>query len=201
MNEVHIATIGGQMNVISVSSNNEPKVFKSEVTQVGLDAPVNNVIAENTTGATLTWSRTGAGQYVLTSSNPNLFSQTELVYSAFKTVRLITDLGQNLLGYGIGFIQVIAPNQLSLSTYDALAQTVAQDGMIASGEIEFEVYDIPNPTDSEESFTNIISGLDDNQLALWKKIVIRFEGTVTEVDGDKYRRTADFNASSKVINS
>ena len=54
---------------------------------------------------------------------------------------------------------------------------------------------------AERTLLLILENLDTIQVNIWSKIIIRDSGTVTEVDGAKYRRTLDFNASSKLINS
>ena len=43
--------------------------------------------------------------------------------------------------------------------------------------------------------------LDANQFKFWNKIVLREGGVVTEVSGNKYRKTGNFATSSKIINS
>ena len=61
-------------------------VYTALITQAGADAPVATVL-QNTTGGTITWTRTSTGRYVATISGTT--------YTADKTTVLVTSGGNN----------------------------------------------------------------------------------------------------------
>ena len=187
MNEVHIPTITGKINTISIPTPSQPIYggYKSLVTQVAGNAPT-EVIKSNTLGVTGVWSYVGMGRYELTLSAPVV---DPIVYSGG-----ITHLPLCVAQAGVNSPTVIGFTSTKLGVYG--------DDLLLNTAIVIEAVSVAVPTNAEQVFNYILSQLDAVQINYWLKIVVRFNNVVTEVDGTLYRLPlGDFANSSKRIYS
>ena len=186
MNEVHIPTVGGQIDVIGINipTENIYKEYIAKLTQAGVADPT-AVVIKNDFEAPIVWTRGGAGVYsgtligAFTEGTTPFISQEEPAQMAS--------------------IKRKDADSIQIGTFD-MAGT-AKDDYLNSSSVEISAKQPDLTGNYEAIFDSIISGLDTNQLGLWKKIVIRNNSVVTEVDGATYRRTLNFATSSKTIES
>ena len=199
INEVHIPTVKGASNVINIQTptvavgQNEITI---EVTQsLLLDPVINQTLSDNPTLGGGLFIRQGVGiyDYKKVGAFPNGTQKVAITLrsGAEKTAKatIFTTLG-------------VSTQALRFTTYNTETD-VATDDILEKAIITITDYSIGSevPTNNEETFNYIVSLLDANQVKLWSKIVVRFGGTVTEVDGNTYRRLANFGQSSKIIES
>lgn len=197
-NEVHIPTLTG-LNIISLSDSLilKPLLYVARLNQEGANAPTEEVtVDEIGMGG---WQRFAQGFYgniptvpfvssrtvVLGSNNFDIggFMRSVTMYESFGFAGINTG---TFTSVGVGSITRVLDD-------DILFNTVVQ--------IEVFPYDVALPPTVEDKFNAIITQIDTIQLALWSKIIVRNNGTVTEVDGNIYRKTSNFADSSKLINS
>jgi len=189
MNELHIPTVGGQNQVIGfdVKTGLNTIKYKALLSNVESNAP--NVVKSDsdTELENIVWSHGGQnGVYVGTLFGAfanNTYLSSQLVFSQTDTeITAYTNMSND-------------DDTVTLVCFDKDFNAVNNQDVF----VEIEVS--KNISDSEDIFNDILSSLDAVQTEIWTKIIVRDSGTVTEVDGAKYRRTLDFNASSKLINS
>ncbi len=188
MNEVHIPTLAGQSNVVTVEalSGKGERKYEAIISQSGTNAPT-TVVIENTLGEVPVFSRSGNGQYSMTLVNPLFLVNKTFLY-----------IQQGLFNGYASELQRVSDNVVNI--YSGLASNLnLADGRLNGVSMLITVSD--TTFTSQEEFDNVIASMDANQQSLWNKIVIRDSGTVTEVDGRTYRRTNDLVVSSKVIQS
>jgi hypothetical protein len=196
--EVHISTVTGQ-DVISLSNNviAVEKVYKGSMSQSGTNAPVVTVL-ENTFG-NIVWSYGGSAG-VFQGDLIGAFDIARMSYqdgcqigTGFNKVALLTisPLSENAIN--------VFSNVLTLQGVGVFVTPVFVNGILSNHQFGFEL--LRDISTVEMTFNAILDTLDVIQLLIWNKIVIRFNNTVTEVDGKKWRKTANFVTSSKVINS
>ncbi len=198
MNEVHIPTVGGQSNVLTFSEATE-KLYVATVVQAGVIAPVSTII-RNDFSEEPVWTYVSAGLYTL--GYVGMFQDYTKV--DFQIVGNISFDGATDVVSRAGRSQsndIVGLKTRAIISSAAGTQTVSagEDGIL-NGEL-MTITDYNPIFTEEEIFDSIISKLDSNQIKIWNKIVIRNNGTVTEVDGRTYRRTNDLISSSKVIQS
>ena len=188
MNEIHLPTVSGKINPLA-QKNTEAELNNSEyLAHVEGTGAVNPTVSEkgNSLGA-IVWTRGSIGVYdgtlvgAFPEANTSLFvsdaggglDQWSLERDDDDNIQFTAiALGGGLTDVFEVFIHAIVTN----------SSTVA-------------------PTTPEEEFNAILASLDANQTKMWIKIIVRFGGTVTQVDGTEYRKANDYSASSKVIQS
>ena len=205
MNEVHIPTLSGSVNVIAVEINSvaEPITYKSILTQVGGAEPTEVVVKDTI---------------------PNLYVQPtvkKIVGSDFiyrleslagldipVATREVTFGATQLLGVNVNLLTNNDPSFVEFGTFDGA-------GLGVPNALNGTVFQVQYPSTvlqstTEEVFNAILLKLDLVQQGLWSKIVVRntvdnfplpSEETITEVDGKTYRRTFSFADSSKAVRS
>ena len=99
-------------------------VYTALLTQSGTAAPVATIL-QNTTGGTITWTRTGAGEYTATIANA--------LFTLNKTLVFINN-GDGLYQGG-----AIAPSWISPTTTTINIDTFT-DGALINGAIEIRIY-------------------------------------------------------------
>ena len=99
-------------------------VYTALLTQAGTAAPVATIL-QNTTGGTITWTRTGTGEYTATIANA--------LFTLNKTLVFINN------GDGLHQGQGVAPNWTSPTTTTIDIDTFS-DGALINGAIEIRVY-------------------------------------------------------------
>lgn len=202
MNEIHLPTIGGSLRVLSLDDSPIILRYRGLLNQSDASAPVPVADTEiNEIGLT-GFSYLDVGIFGISLAPPYSIAAI-LNYSLYPTI-------QPTFGGDLMATQYLPQTDVSsaIGTSLILSQaidtpTVAQpaNGGLINSLLSIDIMKTPVSTDSNSSFNTVLSKLDVNQLALWIKIVIRYNGTVTEVDGKKYRKTLDFESSSRVINS
>lgn len=105
---------------------NAPLEYAAVFSQSSTSAPAVNVCT-NTTGATLVWTRTGVGQYLVTASSG--------VFALLKTISVISN-GDTSPGE-VG-ASVTAPTSIVVTSYDSTG-TLA-DGVISDASILIKIY-------------------------------------------------------------
>ncbi len=116
-------------NTDNISIDMPYKVYTAILNQTGTAAPVATVLT-NTTGATLTWTRVGAGQYVLTASTA--------VFTAAKTT-----LNQNLnftTGFTIGSGFVGNHESTTVCNFLSNNATMSVDDILQDAFLEIKIY-------------------------------------------------------------
>ena len=193
MNEIHIPTISGATNVLSMDITKEStkKEFKTVLQQqddlAQIDA--NGVQAVNEFG-TVTYQKFGAGLFAI-----------GFPVGSFLTAQTILTIVNNQFEAGVGTYIAeysVVNDFISLQIIDAETQ-VSTDAKMNQCNVSLEVF--ADLSTDALVFAEMLSRLDANQTKIWSKIVIRNGAIITEVDGNKYRRTNSFVQSSKVINS
>jgi len=188
MNEIHIPTVSGAINVLSMDITKEStkKVYRAVLNQADALAPI--VQKEvNEVGGLPVVSRLAAGYFLVTFA-PSTF------LGANSYVRALNNqaIGQVYEATSIVFDDIIQFNIIN-------TVGVSVDAFMNQCDLELTVYsDIS--TDAL-IFAEMLNRLDANQTKMWSKIVIRNGAIITEIDGNKYRRTNSLVQSSKVINS
>jgi len=102
------------------------KTYAALLTQTGTNAPVATVL-KNDTGATMTWTRTGVGQYRITSSDANLFLPN-------KTAVASINVG-NPTSSTQGLFKRWNRQQNNIVTIN-----IQQDSLLVNGFIEIRIY-------------------------------------------------------------
>jgi len=102
------------------------KTYAALLTQTGTNAPVATVL-KNDTGATMTWTRTGVGQYRITSSDANLFLPN-------KTTVASINVG-NPTSSTQGLFKRWNRQQNNIVTIN-----IQQDSLLVNGFIEIRIY-------------------------------------------------------------
>lgn len=191
MNELHISTVTNQNSIIELSDSPISKVYVATLTQAGVNNPT-VIVLQNDYDFPIVWTRSGVGFYRGDLASAFLFGQTSVLI----TSTYGTGINVNTYAYNENnnrcVVETVLYNNIT-NAYDY------SDNNLFNSTIHIETF-IPI-TDSESSFSSILSRLDSNQLDMWNKIVVRFDNTVTEIDGAKWRKTGVFATSSKVINS
>ena len=194
MNEVHIPTVNGQSNVVSISAiqGAVTKEYYAQLDEGGGAPPIPTVIIDTLTevgGLPIFWSYSGVGQYIGTK------------VGAFTGDSYLSATNGVLVGGQSGTrISKASPDMVLLEAFDNIG-TPIDDWQIFVG-IK-QAVDVSTPLDT---FNYILTQLDIVQLSLWTKIVVRHVdafgiSTITEVDGKLYRINGSFLLSSKVIRS
>jgi hypothetical protein len=114
----------GQIAAFANSYSLGYTVYTALVTQAGTAAPVATIL-QNTTGGTITWTRTGTGEYTATIANA--------LFTLNKTLVFINN------GDGLHQGQGVAPNWTSPTTTTIDIDTFS-DGALINGAIEIRVY-------------------------------------------------------------
>ena len=114
----------GQIAAFANSYSLGYTVYTALVTQAGTAAPVATIL-QNTTGGTITWTRTGTGEYTATIANA--------LFTLNKTLVFINN------GDGLHQGQGVAPNWTSPTTTTIDIDTFSDDALI-NGAIEIRVY-------------------------------------------------------------
>jgi len=114
----------GQIAAFANSYSLGYTVYTALLTQAGAAAPVATVL-QNTTGGTITWTRTGTGEYTATIANA--------LFTLNKTLVFINN------GDGLHQGQGVAPNWTSPTTTTIDIDTFS-DGALINGAIEIRVY-------------------------------------------------------------
>jgi hypothetical protein len=199
--ELHISTVTNQNSVLYYPNIAESlsKKYLGNFTQTGVTSPVAVSSVINTTGGTMEWSYISAGIYLLTSSEAGLFEGTNLVALNVSNTFTKEDGGGTITSYGETVIQVKSPTVIQLEVFDGILGSKRTDDFLENANINIVINPILDLL--EDGFNAILGGLDNNQLLIWNKIVLREGDVVTEVDGKKYRNTGVFATSSKIIES
>jgi len=208
MSEVIIPTVGGQTSALHIDSET-PRILQyvAQLTQNDVNPPVATEII-NDFGASPTYTYVSVGKYVGTIAGSGAFTDA-LVYSArYDQAILQKTAGSDPLGNS----QVIAENgnadSFNVNTSEWFANQIApftidqfpSNNVLRGQRLFIEMLATPVPTTVEEAFNVILSKLDVNQNKIWTQIVVRFGGTVTEVDGNKYRKSG-YSTANKLIES
>ncbi len=114
----------GQIAAFANSYSLGYTVYTALLTQAGTAAPVATIL-QNTTGGTITWTRTGTGEYTATIANA--------LFTLNKTLVFINN------GDGLHQGQGVAPNWTSPTTTTIDIDTFS-DGALINGAIEIRVY-------------------------------------------------------------
>ena len=195
--EVHIPTIGGAINVVSVPNlvSRESTRYIAILDQVGVgNAPTVRNVIENSAQLFPTFNWTANGQFSLVSpnsfgnfpiNNKTVISIGNTIGNQFKVSARLVDFSTILIETGLIDVNGITPVNSALTITP----------------ITIEQFTTEVPINNEQQFLYILSTLDAIQVTIWRKIVVRFMGGIISVDGDTYRRTLDFAQSSKIINS
>jgi len=114
-------------------------IYVATLSQTGTDAPT-AIVRENTTGATLTWTRDSAGFYRVTADS-NIFADQKytVTYSNGFTE---SDVGQNILDFAVvvfSFPFLGDGSFIQMSTFLANAGAPLADELII-GDIKIEIY-------------------------------------------------------------
>jgi len=201
INEVHIPTVKGASNVINIQT---PTTTVGEsryimtITQVGAgNAPtIDGVIIPN--------SVIGGGVFAFVSDGNYDYDKVGMFPNGTAKVVVEDSLGGKSSDVASVYLNYTQTTNDKLRIVTKSLNTGAEaNGMLDQNRITITDYSTSTeaPTNNEETFNYIMSLLDVNQVKLWSKIVVRFGGTVTEVDGNTYRRLANFGQSSKIIES
>jgi len=199
--EAHIPTIGG-FNVLTFSDSVllAPKVYASKLTQVGTNSPTEVVIKDEIGMGG--WTRFAQGFYANIPSVAIDSSKTVVLGSVTFGVTGTENMYSLYMYEAFGFVSVNSALFESAGAGNPVQRVLEDDRLVDTPiKVELYPYDATLPPTVEDRFNVILENLDTIQVNIWSKIIIRDSGTVTEVDGAKYRRTLDFNASSKLINS
>lgn len=189
-NEIHLPTVSGAIDVISVpiSETATVKKYSAFLTQFGGVPPVPSIVEDTLTdGVTpLVFAIVGVGEYTAT-------------YVGAFANPFFAVIGNGLV---LSDVQIFRVEKLDDDTIliRSLDRTIVP---IDDWEGYLDIRTKVNTGTSEEVFNYLLSQLDAVQQSLWTKIVLRTVGNVvTEVDGKKYRRPiGTFANSSKIINS
>lgn len=199
MNEVHLPTIGGDLRVVGISSQDLliSNRYRALVTQVAVGIPT-AVVLEDTLilGSAPVYSRTQAGDYKMTLIGAFPVGRTSVLIGS-------PDFGADAVikaVYGASFFG--AADDLYFSSIDLEGvNNPGVDGEFTDVLIDICVQ-IADADSAEDNFNSILNKLDVNQNLLWRKIVVRANSIVTEIDGILFRKVGGtFANSSKVIKS
>lgn len=187
INEVHLPTIGGVVNVITSSKRVNATFFSyyALISQVGVADPT-GITLEKSFNPALPLVRTGVGVYTIGGLGIFVEDKLSLIVGSLRGALERVELFWN------GTLP-------ELRTYNNAG--VLTDGLLNKTTVRLDMLDEPAPQNTEEDFEDLIEDLDKNQEKLWIKAVLRDGQNVTEVDGDTYRRTLDFTLSSRQIQS
>lgn len=188
--EIHIKTLTGN-RVISKEIKNTNRVIQyvGKISQAGTNAPTFSTPALDELDGAITPSYNDVGDFSLTFDAADNPSQEAVA-------QITTPLGT------VWTIPQVS-GVINIGTYSDFGVTAANDILtdapiviyLPQPEVDFEGY--------EAIFDEVLLELDANQLLLWTKIVIRdiINDVIIEVDGNTYRKTEDFSASSTEIYS
>ena len=99
-------------------------VYTALLTQAGTAAPVATVL-QNTTGGTITWTRTGSGVYIATISGKTFTANKTMVFN---------NNGSSTGSFGF------APALWTRTSDTQITVTAGGDGRITNGSFEIRVY-------------------------------------------------------------
>jgi len=188
MNEIHLPTISGAINVLSMDITKEStkKVYRAVLNQLDALAPI--VQKEvNEVGGLPVVTRLVAGTFLVTFAPSTFLGANSYVRA----------LNNRAIGQIYEATAIIFDDVIQLNIFNTVGVSV--DAFMNQCDLELTVYsDIS--TDAL-IFAEMLNRLDANQLEMWNKIVLRNGGTVTEVDGKLWRKLGNFAQSSSVIKS
>jgi hypothetical protein len=203
--EIHIPTVTGS-NIISISDADieKPKQLVAKVNQLSGN-PLTMDIIKNEVGFTSVF-KLATGLWLDFTGLPYPPENLTILGSLEKGNNFSVD--EELVGYEFS----LTGSSLTIRSYqsktgaapNAVLPTVEFEDIIENGTLVINAYPSTeaNPLTIEGRFDIMLESLDSNQIKLWSKAIVRTTGgVVTEVDGDKYRKTGDFSQSSKVIES
>ena len=208
MSEVVIKATDGKSTTLHIDSDT-PKLLQyvANLEQNGIGVAPTPTVLINDFGGTVVYTYVNVGGYLATLSGAFPYA---LNYSA----RFDVAVTQKSAGTDqLSNCQVRADNgsddSFFIRTSEWRCNQVApfntdqfvSDDVLRGQRIFIQQFATEVPTNEEGAFNVVLSKLDRNQIKLWSKIIVRFNGIVTEVDGAKYRRTNDFSLSNKIINS
>lgn len=188
MNEVHLPTISGASQVMSmdITAENTKKVFRAVCNQTEALVPI--VSREINGVGNYELSRLAAGFFMF-AFDVGSFAVEDAYVTAKNNSATSGEVRQATA--------VLFEDTIQLNIFNNVG--VAVDTFMNVCDVELTVY--KDLSTDVLIFAEMLVALDAKQLLIWNKIVIRNGGEVTEVDGKKYRSTGDFSLSSSAINS
>ena len=193
MQEIHLNTVGGASNVLSLDISTTDTILRrfGRLTQVGVGVAPTDVVAIDEI-PNFNWSYKGLGTYEGTSIGA-FASNNNLIISGIENNAVGKNAFSSIERSGDDIITV-------KTTFNDAGTNKLADNFLK--QTDYQITTVTNPiTTSEEMFNAVIRKMDGNQLAIWTKIVTRLNGVVIEVYGDKYRKLGTYSGSFKEINS
>jgi hypothetical protein len=200
-NEVHYNSVQGASQMINVVLPTSLK-YVAEISQSGTDAPVPTIILDELVSP-ITFSYVDIGKYDGTLIGA--FPSNKILYMGWDNSMGSAIAGNLVQGFGVNrkdddsfrfASKQLFSNGVGIEVYDEFQNDLLG---LQVNRLHIELSNISQ--NSEEEFNGILNKLDVNLTKIWISIVVRLNGIVTFVDGNKYRNTGVFATSSKIIES